>query len=75
MENLPKSLYETYERILGGISAADFADARAIMKWVAFTKRPLTLPEIAEAATIQPGLDEIDPDDKLYDPYVVLRIS
>lgn len=44
------------------------------MKWVAFSKRPLTLPEIAEAATVQPGLDEIDPDDKLYDPYDVLRI-
>ena len=74
LENLPKSLYETYERILCGISATDLADARAIMKWVAFAKRPLTLSEIAEAATLQPGLDEIDPDDKLYDPYDVLRI-
>ena len=56
------------------MSTTDLADAHAIMKWVAFAKRPLTLPEIAEAATVQPGLDEIDPDDKLYDPYDVLRI-
>ena len=56
------------------MSTTDMADAHAIMKWVAFTKRPLTLSEIAEAATVQPGLDEIDPDDKLYDPYDVLRI-
>ena len=29
---------------------------------------------MAEAATTRPGLDDIDPDDKLYDPYDVLRI-
>ena len=74
LENLPKSLYETYERILGGMDTTDLADARAILKWVAFAKRPLTLAEIAEAATVQPGLAEVDPDDKLYDPYDVLRI-
>lgn len=44
------------------------------MQWIAFAKRPLAIEELAEAATSQPGLEEIDPDDKLYDPYDVLRI-
>lgn len=44
------------------------------MQWIAFAKRPLALEEVAEAATTQPGLEDIDPDDKLYDPHDVLRI-
>ena len=74
LDDLPKSLFDIYERILSGINSTDIADARAIMQWLAFAKRPLALEEAAEAATIQPGLEDIDPDDKLYDPHDVLRI-
>ena len=74
LAGLPKTLYDTYERIISGINSTDLADARAIIQWIAFAKRHLTLEEVAEAATTRPGLDDIDPDDKLYDPYDVLRI-
>lgn len=74
MEDLPTSLYGTYERIFESISSTDLADARAILQWIAFAKRPLALEEVAEAATIQPGSEDLDPDDKLYDPHDVLRI-
>jgi len=74
LEDLPTSLYGTYERIFESISSTDRADARAILQWIAFAKRPLALEEVAEAATIQPGSEDLDPDDKLYDPHDVLRI-
>ena len=74
LEDLPKSLYDTYERVLSHVARNDLADARAIMLWIAFAKRPLALEEIAEAATTKPGLEDTDPDDKLYDPHDVLRI-
>lgn len=74
LEDLPRSLYDTYERILSCVSSSDLADARAIMQWIAFAKRPLALEEVAEAATTEPGLQDVDPDDKLYDPHDVLRI-
>lgn len=74
LEDLPKSLYDTYERILSCVSSGDLADARAIIQWIASAKRPLALEEVVEAATTKPGLQDVDPDDKLYDPHDVLRI-
>ncbi len=74
LEDLPRSLYDTYERILGCVSSSDLADARAILQWIALAKRPLALEEVAEAATTEPGLQDVDPDDKLCDPHDVLRI-
>ena len=74
LANLPESLFDSYERILLSIGQASIADASSIMQWIAFAKRPLTLEEVAEAATAVPGTEDIDSDDKLYDPYDVLRI-
>ena len=74
LEVLPETLYDTYDRILESIDDTDIDDARAILQWLAFSKRPLTLEEIAEAATMRIGTQSVDPDDRLYDPYDVPRI-
>jgi hypothetical protein len=41
LEDLPRSLYDTYERILSCVSSSDLAAARAILRWIALAKRPL----------------------------------
>ena len=74
LEDMPETLFDSYERDLLSIEKGSVTDARSIMQWIAFAKRPLTLEEVAEAATAMPDAQEIDGDDKLYDPYDVLRI-
>jgi hypothetical protein len=74
LEELPATLDETYERILTNIPKSDFDEARSILQWLAFSERPLTLQEVAEAAVLKPGDDPINPDERLYDASEVLRI-
>lgn len=75
LEELPKTLDGTYERILGNIEAGEVDEARSILQWLAFSERPLTLEEVAEAAIMKVGGDPIDPgNDRLYNPREVLRI-
>jgi hypothetical protein len=51
LRELPKDLDETYSRMLLEIDNSRFADeARAVLKWLAISKRPLKLGEAAEAA-------------------------
>ncbi|KAF4626579.1 hypothetical protein G7Y89_g11575 [Cudoniella acicularis] len=74
LAELPKTLDETYARILQDIAENDFDEARSILRWVAFSARPLTLQEVAEAAVLRPGDDPLDPDERLYNAEDVLRI-
>ena len=75
LEEMPKTLDATYERILGNIDASEVDEARSVLQWLAFSERPLTLEEVAEAAIMKIGGDPIDPDnDRLYDSREVLRI-
>ncbi|KAL9029455.1 MAG: hypothetical protein Q9196_002298 [Gyalolechia fulgens] len=71
---LPATLDETYERILRAIEPADADEAYRILQWLAFAERPLTLEEIAEAAVTNGDGGPIDPEERLFDPYEVLRI-
>jgi hypothetical protein len=74
--SLPATLDETYRRILTEIAKNEFVkmQAQSILQWLAFSERPLTLQEVAEAAILKPGDDPIDPDERLFDPSDVLRI-
>lgn len=75
LKELPKTLDGTYQRILGNIDANEVNEARSILQWLAFSERPLTLEEVAEAAVMKIGGEPFDPDnDRLYDPREVLRI-
>lgn len=49
---LPRTLDQTYDRILAGISEEDSHLATQIFQWLTFCERPLTVQEIAEIATI-----------------------
>ncbi|KIW29891.1 uncharacterized protein PV07_05677 [Cladophialophora immunda] len=73
LTELPETLDKTYERILDGIPRSNKGDARSILQWLAYSKRPLTLEEVAEAAILRPREDSMNPEE-LCDPSEVLRI-
>jgi len=52
LAKLPKDLNETYDRILGRIQEQDREDAVKLFQWLAFSIRPLTLSELAEAIQV-----------------------
>ena len=55
LDNLPRDLPQTFERILSGITETDDIDrCKRIFLWVAAVKRPLTLEELREAIGIEP---------------------
>lgn len=74
LEQLPSTLDETYERILRAIEPNDTAEAHHILQWLAFAERPLMLEEVAEAAVTRGEGGPIDPEDRLFDPFEVMRI-
>ena len=55
LDNLPRDLPQTFERMLSGITETDDIDiCKRIFLWVATVKRPLTLEELREAIGIEP---------------------
>lgn len=75
MASLPKTLDDTYERILCNIDKEYAQDALKVLQWLAFSKKPLKLREVAEATAI--SLDDtprFDPEDRLRHPTDVLAI-
>ncbi|KAF8960319.1 hypothetical protein BDZ97DRAFT_1922228 [Flammula alnicola] len=53
LAHLPKGLDETYKRILATIDRDYIGDTRVFLQWLAFSKRPMTVTEVAEAATVE----------------------
>jgi prepilin signal peptidase PulO-like enzyme (type II secretory pathway) len=52
LASLPPTLDETYDRILCAIGKDDFKYAVRILRWLAFSSRPLLLEEVAEVVAI-----------------------
>ncbi|KAF8960072.1 hypothetical protein BDZ97DRAFT_2040728 [Flammula alnicola] len=52
LARLPRGLDETYKRILATIDRDYIHDTRVFLQWLAFSKRPMKVTEIAEAATV-----------------------
>ena len=52
LENLPEGLDEIYNRILKKIDKKYHADTKTFLQWLAFSKRPMTIAEIAETITV-----------------------
>jgi len=75
LNSLPKTLHETYHRILLNIEEEYRDDAFKVLQWLAFSARPVTLAEVAEVLAI--NLDDrphFDPDQRLPDPRDILTI-
>ena len=72
---LPETLQDTYDRILLNINADYQEMARCALIWLAFSKRPLKIKELAEAAILNPDVNTaFDPKNKFFDPSEVLGI-
>ncbi|KAF8523103.1 hypothetical protein BU17DRAFT_86216 [Hysterangium stoloniferum] len=74
LKSLPRTLDETYARMLSEISEDDIEFACNILMWLAFAKRPMTVPEIAEAIVVKSGTSTIDVDERFAEPQDILTI-
>ena len=72
---LPKTLDETYERILNGIPDTFYREAYTALHLLAVSFRPLGVDELAEAVAIDSENETFVPEDhRLRDVYDVLEI-
>ncbi|KAK3174034.1 hypothetical protein OEA41_001278 [Lepraria neglecta] len=74
LRSLPKTLDDTYSRILINIDEEYRREAYTVLQWLTFSVRPLHLVEVAEAVAVRPGSDFLDDEEKLRDPHVILSI-
>jgi ankyrin repeat domain-containing protein 50 len=74
LQNLPAGLDQTYTQALLSIDQIQKAQAIRALKWLAFSKRPLTLRELAEASIIDPrGSPPFDKEKRLFSSTSVLK--
>jgi len=75
LATLPSTLDQTYNRILAAISEEHSQYALHILRWLAFSARPLSIDEVAEVVTIDAKRDPaFDRDEVLQDPLDALNI-
>ena len=75
LATLPKTLDDTYARILCGIDEEYQQYASHVLQWLAFSLRPLHLKEIAEVVAIDISEHpKFDPQRRLPDPEDVVKI-
>jgi ankyrin repeat protein len=75
LATLPPTLDQTYDRILIEIDENDSMYAFRILQWLAFSTRPLTVEEVAEAAAVDSERDPaFERDEILEDPLEALNI-
>ena len=73
--NLPRDLYESYDRIIYRIDKRDYENAQKFFQWLAFSIRPVDLAELAEVVTVGFGSQDepwFDPKRRYYDPNAIL---
>ena len=72
--NLPKTLDETYQRILTGVPDEYAEDALRILQWLCTCKRPLRLEEVADLIAVDCRVQRYDWERRLFDPRDVVKI-
>ncbi|KAK6354831.1 hypothetical protein TWF696_003963 [Orbilia brochopaga] len=76
LDNLPKGLFGTYDRILESIEDDDKEIARRVLTWLSYSHRPLAISELLEAIAVNESDDEWDDlkENLLSEPDDVLEI-
>ena len=75
LKSLPKTLDDTYVRILCTIKAEYYSHAFKILQWLVFSVRPLSIQEAAEILAIDEEAERgFDPEYRLEDPRDILTI-
>jgi len=62
LKRMPKTLHQTYDRILLGIDELHQPFVQSALRWLAFSMRPLTLEELSEAAVVDPTETTFEPE-------------
>ncbi|KIJ54825.1 hypothetical protein M422DRAFT_240909 [Sphaerobolus stellatus SS14] len=62
LRTLPKTLDETYRRILLAVQEKDRLYTARLLAWVTFTPEPMCVHLLAEAIVFEPESSEVDPD-------------
>lgn len=75
LNTLPKTLDDTYERIISKIDEEYEDDALRIFEWLCYSERPMRLVEMAEVLAIDLTSDAgFRPERRLRDPHDILAI-
>jgi hypothetical protein len=75
LASLPRTLDQTYDRILTAISEEYAEYAMRILQWLTFSARPLSVEEVTEVVAIDVARDvAFDRDEVLEDPLEALNI-
>lgn len=74
LKSLPKTLDDFYARTLKGIDESYREMTINALQWLAFSKRPLSIEELAEAVLIDPQASpSFDQTDRLFDSHHILK--
>ncbi|KAG4429187.1 hypothetical protein IFR05_015330 [Cadophora sp. M221] len=73
LKSLPKTLDDTYVRILLRIDEDYSQDAFRILQWLIYSARPLHIEEMVEVIAIDSEQSQFDPENRLPDPRVLVR--
>lgn len=75
LDSLPPTLDETYDRILCSIHPTYMSEVLHILQWLTFSKRPLSLEEVAEIVAFNgENCSQFDGNSRLAEPKDILRI-
>jgi ankyrin repeat protein len=75
LKRMPDTLDQMYDRILQAIPRLHQQYVQAALCWIAFSARPLTLPELGEAVIIDAEEESFDPENsRLRDHTLILNL-
>jgi len=74
LKSLPKTLDDTYARILLNIDEDYRQDAFRILRWLVYSARPLRIEEMVEVIATDTELLQLNPENRLPDPRDLLTI-
>jgi ankyrin repeat protein len=70
---LPKTLDATYARILNNVSSLHERELKTVLMLLAFSARPMTIQEVAEATAVNVETKVFNVDERFPDPYNILE--
>lgn len=74
MRSLPETLDETYDRILQKLDKEYVDDALMVLRWLAFSFRPMALNEAAEVIAVDTTQGIVDLESRLPEPRDIVAI-
>ncbi|KAF3941614.1 Inversin [Dactylella cylindrospora] len=73
LEEMPKTIYDIYDRIVDNIDPGYRDEAKTAFQWLAVSQRPLYLEELAEAAFLDPEKG-LEAENKLWNADFILEV-